>query len=458
MSGAEQVARTAKESFDASQLLDSAERHKALIALKQALTDHKDEILKANQLDIAAAKEQVAAGKMSSSLLKRLDLQSSSDKYDSMLSGILEVDNLPDPTGQVTYAKTLDQGLELYRVTCPIGVLLVIFEARPEVIVNITALAIKSGNAAILKGGKESIETQKIMSKVIQDALATTSLPPAYIQTVSTRNEIASLLAQDRYIDLVIPRGSNSLVKSIQNDSRIPVMGHADGLCAVYVDESAVEKKAINVVVDSKTTYTAACNAAETLLVHDSLLSTLWPNLALALLDSKISLRCDPTTLSALSSNPTVSSHPSFSQLVVPSTPEDYETEFLDLILAVKSVPSLSSAIQHINNHSSHHTDSIVTENDANAKAFCRGIDSAGVYVNASTRFADGFRYGFGTEVGVSTGKTHARGPVGLEGLVIYKYQVRSTAEEGHGTAVFGTGEGKRPFLHTDLPLGESPF
>lgn len=210
---------------------------------------------------------------MSSSLLKRLDLESSPDKYDSMLQGILDVDSLPDPTGQVTYARTLDDGLELHRVTCPIGVLLIIFEARPEVIANITALAIKSGqspesapphasgpdarrhfagNAAILKGGKESIHTQNVMSRVIQSALATTQLPSAYIQTVSTRSEIASLLSQDRYIDLVIPRGSNSLVKSIQNGTRIPVMGHADGLCAVFVDESAVEEKAINVVVDSK--------------------------------------------------------------------------------------------------------------------------------------------------------------------------------------------------------------
>ncbi|GAA5881003.1 hypothetical protein JCM1840_007216 [Sporobolomyces johnsonii] len=458
MSGAEQVARIAKESFDASQLLDSSERHNALVALKHTLTASKDDILAANKQDIEAAKVQVAAGTMSSSLLKRLDLLSSPDKYDSMLQGILDVDALPDPTGQVTYARTLDDGLELHRVTCPIGVLLVIFEARPEVIVNITALAIKSGNAAILKGGKESLHTQNVMSRVIQSALSTTSLPPAYIQTVSSRDEIASLLSQDRYIDLVIPRGSNSLVKSIQNGTRIPVMGHADGLCAVYVDESAVEAKAINVVVDSKTTYPAACNSAETLLVHESLLPTLWPKLASALLSANISLRCDPSTLSALSSSPLSSSHPSFSSHVVPSTPEDYSTEFLDLILAVKSVPSLSSAIQHINTHSSHHTDSIVTEDDANAQAFCRGIDSAGVYVNASTRFADGFRYGFGTEVGVSTGKTHARGPVGLEGLVIYKYQVRSTAAQGHGTAAFGTGEGKRPFLHTPLPLGDAPF
>ncbi|GAA5876137.1 hypothetical protein JCM3774_003509 [Rhodotorula dairenensis] len=452
------LAQAARDAFTASQLLDASERHLALIAVKDALTAAKDEILAANKLDIQAAKEQVAAGSMSSSLLKRLDLESSADKYDSMLQGILDVDQLPDPTGQVTYARTLDDGLELHRVTCPIGVLLIIFEARPEVIANITALAIKSGNAAILKGGKESLHTQNVMSRVIQSALATTKLPSAYIQTVSTRSEIASLLAQDRYIDLVIPRGSNSLVKSIQNGTRIPVMGHADGLCAVFVDESAVEEKAITVVVDSKTTYPAACNSAETLLIHEAILPTVWPKLAAALLSANVALRCDPATLGALSSSPEVSSLPAFSSLVTASTPEDYDTEFLELVLAVKAVPSLSAAIAHINSHSSHHTDAIVTESDAHARAFSRGIDSAGVYVNASTRFADGFRYGFGTEVGVSTGKTHARGPVGLEGLVIYKYQVRSTAAEGHGTAVFGTGPGKKPFLHTPLPLGDSPF
>jgi glutamate-5-semialdehyde dehydrogenase len=452
MSSAEQVAKSAKESFDQSQLLDASERHTALVALKEALTEHKEEILKANREDMEAAK----AANLSPQLIKRLDL-GTGDKYDSMLQGILDVDALADPTGQVTYARKLDEGLELHRVACPIGVLLVIFEARPEVIVNITALAIKSGafsssspldkretdlfftfpgNAAILKGGKESLQSQRILSKVIQGALITTQLPPTYIQTVSTRDEIASLLSQDRYIDLVIPRGSNSLVRSIQNGTRIPVMGHADGICAAFVDESASEKKAINVVVDSKvrplsfisshkpsllfclqTTYTAACNSAETLLIHEALLPTLWPKLAAALLSANVALRCDPATLSALSSESSVSSLPSFSQLVTPSVPEDYDTEFLELILAVKAVPSASAAIQHINSHSSHHTDSIVTENDAHAKAFCRGIDSAGVYVNASTRFADGFRYGFGTEVGVSTGKTHARGPVGLEGV-----------------------------------------
>ncbi|GAA5846413.1 hypothetical protein JCM9279_001364 [Rhodotorula babjevae] len=458
MANAEQIALDAKLSFDASQLVDSHERHKALVALKEALTTAKHDIIAANERDIEDAKVQVAAGKMSSTLLKRLDLQSSASKYDDMLQGILDVDSLPDPTGQVTYARQLDDDLELHRVTCPIGVLLVIFEARPEVIVNITALAIKSGNAAILKGGKESLHTQAAMTTVIQAALSTTALPRAYIQTVSSRSEIASLLSQDRYIDLVIPRGSNSLVRSIQNDSRIPVMGHADGLCAVFIDESAVEKKAINVVVDSKTTYPSACNSAETLLVHEALLSTLWPTLAASLLSAGITLRCDPATLSALSSSPSTSSHAAFPTLVAPASPEDYDTEFLELTLAVKAVPSCADAIAHINAHSSHHTDSIVTEDDGHARAFSRGIDSAGVYVNASTRFADGFRYGFGTEVGVSTGKTHARGPVGLEGLVIYKYQVRSRAAEGHATAVFGTGEGQRPFLHTPLPLGDAPF
>ncbi|KAK4055803.1 glutamate-5-semialdehyde dehydrogenase [Microbotryomycetes sp. JL221] len=456
---AEQVAKQAKEAFDASQLLPTSERRRALLCIKDALVESKQAILEANALDMQAARAQVASGQMSSSLLKRLDLQSSADKYDSMLQGILDVDSLEDPTGKVTYAKTLDEGLELHRVTCPIGVLLVIFEARPEVIVNISALAIKSGNAAILKGGKESLHTQNIMSEVIQNALAQTSLPRAYIQTVSLRSEITALLDQDRYIDLVIPRGSNSLVRSIQNGTRIPVMGHADGICAVYVDGSAVEQKAVKVVLDSKTTYTAACNSAETLLIHESLVSTLWPRLASALLAASITLRCCPATLAALPQSPSLPSVlPNGESQIVPASEQDYDTEFLDLILAVKAVPSLQDAMIHINSHSSHHTDSIVTENEANAKAFCRGIDSAGVYVNASTRFADGFRYGFGTEVGVSTGKTHARGPVGLEGLVIYKYIIKSTSPEGHGTAEFGTGTGLKPFLHTDLPLDKSPL
>ena len=286
---AEAVARAAKEAFDSSQVLDASERMRALEAVRRGLVEAKDEVLAANAKDLEVsvaqagsredakicecaqlAGEMVAAGQLSKSLVKRLDLRSSADKYDSMLQGISDVASLDDPCGQITYARKLDEGLDLYRVSCPIGVLLVIFEARPEVIVNITALAIKSGNAAILKGGKESLHTQKVMSRVIQSALSTTQLPPAYIQTVSSRSEVAALLDQDRFIDLVIPRGSNSLVKSIQNSTRIPVMGHADGICAIYIDDSADQKKAARVVVDSKVSKPASLAAVHSPLTPNA--------------------------------------------------------------------------------------------------------------------------------------------------------------------------------------------
>jgi len=392
---------------------------------------------------------------MSSSLLKRLDLNNG-DKWDSMLQGVIDVANLIDPTGVVTYASELDDELELYRVSCPIGVLLVIFEARPEVVVNIAALAIKSGNAAILKGGKESNETAKLLSKAIQSALSKTSIPSTYIQTIQTRAEVSALLQLDQYIDLVIPRGSNSLVRSIQNSTRIPVMGHADGLCSVFLDETAELKKAVRVVLDSKTDYPAACNAAETLIVHKDVVSTVWPAVAQALLDADVQLLCDPLTISALQSlSPTpakLASH------VRPSTPDSYKTEHLSLTLSVIALPSLSDAIRFINSHSSHHTDCIVTEDPAAASAFCRGVDSAGTFVNASTRFADGFRYGFGTEVGISTGRIHARGPVGLEGLVTYKYMLRSKGENGHVVGEFGSGEGKKTYKHRSIEAKTVPF
>ncbi|KAJ8518316.1 hypothetical protein ONZ45_g4604 [Pleurotus djamor] len=390
---AEEVARAAKAAFEASQLVPPSERISALHEIKNQLDTMKDAVLAANKQDLQAAEEEVKAGRMSDSLLKRLDL-GRGDKWDSMLQGVLDVANLPDPTGSVTYATELDDGLELYRVTSPIGVLLVIFEARPEVVVNIAALAIKSGNAAILKGGKESNKTTQLLAQAIAAGLAKTALPETYIQTIQTRAEVSSLLEMDRYIDLVIPRGSNSLVRNIQNNTRIPVMGHADGLCHVYLDESADPQKAVRVVVDSKTDYPSACNSTETLLVHESLLNTLWPQVAQSLVSANVKLLCDSKTLEALSSLPNALSH------IQKADESAYETEHLDLTLSVASVPSLQAAITWINSHSSHHTDSIVTENEASASAFCRGIDSAGTFVNASTRFADGFRYGFGTELG----------------------------------------------------------
>ncbi|KAJ8495815.1 hypothetical protein ONZ45_g12687 [Pleurotus djamor] len=430
---AEEVARAAKAAFEASQLVSPSERISALHEIKNQLDTMKDAVLAANKQDLQAAEEEVEAGRMSDSLLKRLDL-GRGDKWDSMLQGVLDVANLPDPTGSVTYATELDDGLELYRVTSPIGVLLVIFEARPEVVVNIAALAIKSGNAAILKGGKESNKTTQLLAQAIVAGLAKTALPETYIQTIQTRAEVSSLLEMDRYIDLVIPRGSNSLVRNIQNNTHIPVMGHADGLCHVYLDESADPQKAVRVVVDSKIDYPSACNSTETLLVHESLLNTLWPQVAQSLVSANVKLLCDSKTLEALSSLPNALSN----------------------IQKADEIPSLQAAITWINSHSSHHTDSIVTENEASASAFCRGIDSAGTFVNASTRFADGFRYGFGTEVGISTGKIHARGPVGLEGLVIYKYMLRSKDPIGHVVGDFGTG--KKQYKHSPIDTKSVPF
>lgn len=403
------------------------------------------------------------AGTLSASLVKRLDL-SSSDKWNSMIQGITDVANLSDPTGKVTYATTLDDGLELYRVTCPIGVLLVIFEARPEVVINIASLAIKSGacvrmnpapgpdrtvgNAAMLKGGKESSNSTKVLAECIRTALARTRIHKDFIQVVQTREEISGLLEQDKYIDLVIPRGSNALVSHIQNSTKIPVMGHADGLCTVYLDETANPTKACRITLDSKVNYPAACNSAEILLVHVSLLNSVWPQVAGALLGANVELRCDDRTLNALEE--LLKSQGELAS-VKSATPSDYETEFLSLIMAVKAVDTFDEAVAFVNTHSSHHTDSIVTESTENASRYCRSIDSAGTFVNASTRFADGLRYGFGTEVGISTGRTHARGPVGLEGLVIYRYVLRSGGVDGHVVGEFGSGTGKRPYLHQPI-------
>ncbi|CAO3662795.1 unnamed protein product [Umbelopsis ramanniana] len=340
-------------------------------------------------------------------------------------------------------ATKLDDDLELYRVSVPVGVLLTIFEARPEVVVNISCLALKSGNAVILKGGKEASRTNAVLAKVIQDALnslpADSSIPKEAVQIVETREDISALLELDRFIDMVVPRGSNSLVKYIQNNTRIPVLGHADGLCSLFVDKDADIEKAKKIVVDSKTNYPAACNSAETLLVHRDLLqSDKFVAIATALLNAGVSLRCDTATYNALSN---VDSK--FKEQVSQSTDEDYDTEFLDLTIAVKVVQDVSEAIDHIIEHGSKHTDCIITENESVAEFFMARVDAAGCYWNASTRFADGFRYGFGAEVGVSTNKTHARGPVGLEGLVIYKYRVY-----GNGNAAGDYGSGKKQYLH----------
>jgi glutamate-5-semialdehyde dehydrogenase len=417
---------------------------------------------------MTSAHQASANGELSQSVLKRLDL-SRPGKYEDMLKGILDVRDLPDPIGMVDLRTRLDEGLELERVSCPIGVLLIIFEARPEVIANISALAIKSGNAAILKGGKESSHSFEAIARVISQALAGTEVPSEAIQLVKTRDVIDDLLALDKYIDLVIPRGGNELVRYVKDHTKIPVLGHADGLCSVYLhkDAAQITATAVKVVVDSKCDYPAACNAAETLLVHEAVLTSVLPAVAAALLKKGVSLRCDAKSKAALAEALTKSE----AALLQDARDEDYATEFLDLIIAVKTVPgeasrpapassgdavddahdpSLLAAIAHINAHSSHHTDCIVTSSAPAAEKFLSAVDSAGVYWNASTRFADGMRYGFGTEVGISTNKIHSRGPVGLEGLTIYKYKLRGT---GQGAGEYGDGEGKRRFLHERMEV-----
>lgn len=355
--------------------------------------------------------------------------------------------------GKVSLRTQLDEGLSLERVSCPIGVLLIIFEARPEVIANIAALAIKSGNAAILKGGKESTESFVAIANVVAEAISGTQVPVASIQLVKSRDAVSSLLAQDAEIDLVIPRGSNELVRHVKDNTKIPVLGHADGLCSAYIHPDADKDMAVKVIVDSKTDYPAACNALETLLVHEDILASIFPAVAEALIAKGVKLRCDEASLAAA----TKALSAEQAAQVQPATEADFNTEFLDLILAVKTVPSTGSptsaveaAIAHINAHSSKHTEVILTESRELANMFMSGIDSAGVYWNASSRFADGMRYGFGTEVGISTNKIHSRGPVGLEGLTIYKYLIRGS---GHGAADYHDGEGGRKFIHAKLPI-----
>ncbi|KAI6092065.1 gamma-glutamyl phosphate reductase [Hypoxylon rubiginosum] len=440
-----EAARAAKEASHVLATLSESARNDALTAIHAGLTAAKDEILAANARDLEVARVAAESGQLSQSLVSRLDL-GKKGKWEDMLKGILDVRDLEDPVGRITLRTKLDDGLELTRVTCPIGVLLIIFEARPEVIANIASLAVKSGNAAILKGGKESTESFVAISRAISAALDQTQVPNGAVQLVTTRDVIPQLLGLDRYIDLVVPRGSNELVRYIKSSTKIPVLGHADGLCSMFLEQSADPQMAADVVVDSKTSYPAACNSLETLLVQESALDTLIPPVAEALLAHGVALRCDAQSKAALSRKLS----PDLAAKLEDAQPADFDTEFLSLTLAVKAVADVHAAVAHINAHGSKHTDAILTSSAELAELFMASVDAAGVYWNASTRFADGMRYGFGTEVGISTNKIHSRGPVGLEGLMIYKYKIRG---QGHVTAAYGEGDGKKSYKHEKLPL-----
>ena len=408
-------------------ILPTEKRNQALEAIAIALEQATPEILAANQADLQAAE----GDNIAPALVARLKLGET--KLKSAIAGLRDVAKLDDPVGVAQIHRQLDEGLILKRVTCPLGVLGIIFEARPEALIQITSLAIKSGNGVILKGGKEAINSCQALVKIIHQALANSEIDPSAVQLLTTREEIKQLLELDEYVDLIIPRGSNSFVRYVQDNTRIPVLGHADGICHLYLDSKADLAKAIKITVDSKTHYPAACNAIETLLVHQDIASEFLPQIATALRDLQVELRGDEATCKLIPANP--------------ATETDWGMEYGDLVLAIKIVDSLENAIAHINQYGSKHTDAIVTEDNQVAAIFQNLVDAAGVYHNCSTRFADGFRYGFGAEVGISTQQMPPRGPVGLEGLVTYKYKITG---DGHIAATY-TGTNAKPFNHKDL-------
>lgn len=402
------------------------QRNHALLCVKEALLENKGAIFEANHRDMEAAEENGIAP----AIRKRLKFDDG--KLEDVCSGIDQLIRLDDPLGKQTLARELDEGLTLYRVSCPIGVIGIIFEARPDALVQISALCIKSGNCAILKGGKETFHTNRVLFTCIHKAVIDAGLPEYSLYQATQHNEIDELLACERDVDLLIPRGSNQFVQYIMNHTKIPVMGHADGVCHIYVDKEADIEKALSIIVDAKTQYIAACNAVETVLVHRQLADTFLLQLAAVLKEHNVSLCASKEAAELLNCEV--------------MEEEAFHTEYLDLKLSVKLVSGVEEAIEHINYFGSHHTDCILTENADTARVFMEMVDSAGVYQNCSTRFADGFRYGFGAEVGISTSKLHARGPVGLEGMVTYKYKLY-----GDGHIVGDYALGKRKFCFKNI-------
>ena len=413
--------------------LPSEAKNNALEAIAIALEQQAEMILTANQKDVAAAH----ANQLPSALIARLKLDA--NKLKSMVAGVRDMIRLDDPIGDRQIHRELDTGLVLERLSCPLGVIGVIFEARPDAVTQIAALGIKSGNGVILIGGSEAVHSCEAIAVVIYKALDELfteqgGVSPHVVQLLTTRAETLAILKMDKLIDLIIPRGSNQFVRYIQDNTHIPVLGHADGVCHLYVDASADLEKAIAIAVDSKTQYPAACNAIETMLVHIAIAPKFLPLAFAAFQERGVEIRgCDRTQKMIV---------------VNPAAESDWSMEYCDLILAIKIVDSLEVAITHITTYGSKHTEAIVTEDHAIADIFMSDIDAAGVYHNCSTRFADGFRYGFGAEVGISTNKMPPRGPVGLEGLVTYKYRLMGN---GHIVADYAGAKAKA-FTHRDLP------
>ena len=386
-------------------------KNSLLIKIAELISQNRKEILTQNKIDLDNALNCV-----SDNVYNRLKLDDF--KIDTMISSLKNLAKLDDPINKKLFARELDKGLNLYKISCPIGVLAVIFEARPDVITQVTGLAVKSSNALILKGGKEVFNTNKFIFNLILKAIdEIKDYPKNSIIQIYSRDEVSELLSLDEYIDLIIPRGGNSLVKYIKDNTKIPVLGHASGICHIFVDEYASLDMASNIIIDAKTQYPSACNSVETALIHKN-------------------FKYIEKLISNLKN----------SDIEIIENPADWAYEYSAKKLSIKIVDSIDDAIFHINKYGSGHTDSIVTDNIKNAEKFLNEVDSSGVYHNVSTRFADGYRYGFGAEVGISTNKIHARGPVGLDGLTIYKYKLY-----GEGQIVKDYVEGRKHFSHVDL-------
>ena len=417
------LAAEAKQASISLAAVDSQIKNDALKAIAQALKTNSADIIAANKEDLdRSEKENLAAP-----LLKRLKYDAV--KIEETINGLNSLMMLTDPVGETISATELDKDLELYKVSCPIGLIGVIFESRPDALVQISSLCLKSSNAVILKGGSEALKTNKILAQIIASATEKAGIPKGWIQLIETRSDVNEMLKCDEYIDLIIPRGSNEFVQYIMNNSNIPVLGHADGICHVYVDKDADLDMAVAVTTDSKCQYVAVCNAAETLLVHADIAKEFLPKLKLSLDKYNVELFGCANTQAIIP--------------VKPATEKDWETEYLDYKLSIKIISSLDEAIAHINKYSSKHTESIITSNKPAVAKFMSLVDSGNVYWNASTRFCDGFRYGLGAEVGISTNKIHARGPVGLEGLLIYKWLLK-----GNGHIVADYANGQKSFTH----------
>lgn len=428
------VAAVARAAKAASRLLASVPGERRDAAIKAAayvIEERQLEILVANQRDCEDALCALEAGRMSRAIYERLRM--SERDIAQMARSVREVAALPDPLGRLLAVTELDDGLTLYKESCPIGVIGIVFEARPEIVPQIAALALKSGNAVILKGGAEAEYSNQALVSIWCDALTHfLEIPADAINLLYTRADVEEMLSLENEIDLIIPRGSREFVRYVAEHSNIPVLGHGEGICHVYIDSKADLQKALNIAFDSKVQYPAACNAMETLLVHEETAGVFLPEMIRRFQAAGVEVRGCPRAIEI-----------GVGGSLVPASEDDWGTEYSDLIVAIKIVVSEDDAIEHINRYGSGHTEAIVTEDAHAASHFMERVDAAGVYHNASTRFADGFRYGFGAELGISTSKLHARGPVGLEGLTTYKYKLI-----GDGQTVAGYVTGERSFKH----------